>query len=310
LYSAAGRTGSCSQFYSPHTPGPIAVAQIIGARLGWVIPLGLLLGIPTAIIAGPVFDKYIAGKINIKPPEELPDRNGEQDSKGLLPSFWLIIILIVTPLILIVLSTITDTLVSNNSIQESTVTNILVFIGHPFSALIIATLMTIWLLGIKRGMSREKIMTLSTKALGPAGIIILVKGAGGVLKEVLVESGISAMAANSVAGAHLSPILLAWILATIISVTQGSATVAMITAAGIIAPVVPVLALDESHKALIVIAIASGATMLSYVNGSGFCLVNKYFGMDEKQTLQSWKVMETIIALCGLTLTLTANHLR
>jgi Gnt-I system low-affinity gluconate transporter len=115
--------------------------------------------------------------------------------------------------------------------------------------------------------------------------------------------------AKSIADSSLSPILLAWILAAIIRVTQGSATVAMITAAGIMAPILPVFNLDEPHVALIVIAIASGATILSHVNDSGFWLVSKYFGMDEKQTLRSWTVMETIIALCGLIFSLLASAL-
>jgi Gnt-I system low-affinity gluconate transporter len=224
-----------------------------------------------------------------------------------LPSFWLVIILIFIPLMLIVLSTLTGIILDKRSLPPTIFTNIIIFIGHPFSALIIATLMAIWLLGIKRGMPRDKIMSLSAKALGPAGIIILVTGAGGVLKEVLVESGIGATLARSISGADISPILLAWILAALIRVTQGSATVAMITAAGIVAPILPVLQLSEPSKALIVIAIASGATIASHVNDSGFWLVSKYFGMDEKQTLRSWTVMETIIALCGLTLTLAAS---
>jgi Gnt-I system low-affinity gluconate transporter len=156
-------------------------------------------------------------------------------------------------------------------------------------------------------MSRDRIMSLSTKALGPAGIIILVTGAGGVLKEVLVESGIGTILANSVAGTALSPILLAWIIAALVRVTQGSATVAMITAAGIIAPILPVFGLDAPNMALIVIAISSGATIASHVNDSGFWLVSKYFGMNEKQTLQSWTVMETIISLCGLAFTMLAS---
>jgi Gnt-I system low-affinity gluconate transporter len=293
--------------FIPPTPGPVAVSEIIGAQLGWVITFGLLLGLPTAIIAGPLFGKYIGNKINIQAPPELTASDEENVRKGPLPSFWLVIILIFIPLMLIVLSTLTVIILDKRGIPSDTFTDILIFIGHPFSALIIATLLAIWLLGIKTGMPRDKIMSLSTKALGPAGIIILVTGAGGVLKEVLVESGIGATLARSVSGADISPILLAWILAALIRVTQGSATVAMITAAGIVAPILPVFQLSEPSKALIVIAIASGATIASHVNDSGFWLVSKYFGMDEKQTLRSWTVMETIIALCGLTLTLAAS---
>ncbi|HOI48831.1 MAG TPA: gluconate transporter, partial [Prolixibacteraceae bacterium] len=130
---------------------------------------------------------------------------------------------------------------------------------------------------------------------------------GGVLKQILVDSGIGKMMAESIAGSSMSPILLAWVLAAVVRVTQGSATVAMITAAGIIAPVMPELNLTMPESALVVIAIASGATLLSHVNDSGFWLVGKYLGMNEKQTLQSWTVMETIIAFCGLGFTLLAS---
>ncbi len=293
--------------FIPPTPGPVAVSEIIGADLGWVILLGVLMGLPTAVIAGPLFGKFIAGKIKIDPPSMVNGEVDDEASRSGLPSFCLILVLIVTPLLLIVISTMASILIKNGTLNTSIITDILIFIGHPFSALIIATLLAIWLLGIRRGMSRDRIMSLSTKALGPAGIIILVTGAGGVLKEVLVESGIGTTLANSVAGTALSPILLAWIIAALVRVTQGSATVAMITAAGIIAPILPVFGLDAPNMALIVIAISSGATIASHVNDSGFWLVSKYFGMNEKQTLQSWTVMETIISLCGLAFTMLAS---
>lgn len=158
-------------------------------------------------------------------------------------------------------------------------------------------------------MPKQKIMELSTKALGPAGIIILITGAGGVLKQILIDSGIGNMMAHSIADSSMPLILLAWILAAVVRITQGSATVAMITAAGIMAPILETIPLDQPHLALIVISIASGATILSHVNDSGFWLVSKYFGMNEKQTLQSWTVMETIISLCGLCFTLLASLL-
>ena len=295
--------------FVPPTPGPVAVSEILGVDLGWVILAGLILGMPTAVIAGPLFGRFIAKRIKIDPPVTL---NGEVDpeaSRSGHPSFWLIFVLILIPLLLIVVSTLTGILVRNRILTSSAVTEILEFIGHPFSALIIATLLAIWLLGIRRGMSRDRIMSLSTKALGPAGIIILVTGAGGVLKEMLVASGIGTRLADAVAVTSLSPILLAWIIAAVVRLTQGSATVAMITAAGIIAPILPAFAISDPHKALIVIAISSGATIASHVNDSGFWLVSKYFGMNEKQTLQSWTVMETIISICGLAFTLAASML-
>jgi Gnt-I system low-affinity gluconate transporter len=295
--------------FVPPTPGPIAVAEILEVPLGWVIFLGILLGFPTAVIAGPFFGNYISKKIIVDPSTLFYEEKPDKVANGNLPSFWLIIILIGIPLILIVINTLADVMTKNNVITKSTFSDTLIFIGHPFTALTIATLLSIYFLGIKKGMSRQKILDLSTKALGPAGIIILITGAGGVLKQILVDSGIGTMMAKSIAGSELSPILMAWALAAIIRVAQGSATVAMITAAGIISSILPVFKLDEPHLALIVIAIASGATLLSHVNDSGFWLVNKYFGMTEKQTLQSWTIMESIIALCGLIFTMIVSLL-
>ncbi len=286
--------------FMPPTPGPVAVADIINVQLGWVIFFGFLLGIPTAIIAGPIWGKYIAGKINLQPPADFLNSSKEFKANENLPSFRMIAAIIGIPLFLILLNTLSSVLVAKQIVQKSLMTDVVEFVGHPFSALIVATLTAIYFLCIRRGMPRQTILDLSTKALGPAGIIILITGAGGVLKQILVDSGMGKLMAESMAGSAISPILLAWILATLVRITQGSATVAMITAAGIIAPVLDAFALSDPSRALVVIAIASGATILSHVNDSGFWLVGKYLGMNEKQTLQSWTVMETIIALCGL----------
>lgn len=294
--------------FIPPTPGPVAVADILKADIGWVIIFGFLLGIPTAIIAGPFFGKYISKRIHIQPPADLfVQKTDIQGTSNEMPSFLLIVFMIATPLFLILIGTFVNLGVSKDFISPSFLTELIVFLGHPFTALIIATLMAIYFLCIKRGMPKQKIMELSSKALGPAGIIILITGAGGVLKQVLVDSGIGTILAESIAGSSMPLILLSWMLAAIVRITQGSATVAMITAAGIMAPVLAYFELSQPHVALIVIAIASGATILSHVNDSGFWLVSKYFGMDEKQTLQSWTVMESIIAFCGLGFTLLAG---
>jgi Gnt-I system low-affinity gluconate transporter len=294
--------------FIPPTPGPIAVAEILNAQLGWIILFGFLLGIPIAIIAGPLFGSYISKKINIQPPEDMivPRPATVEDGKE-LPSFRMIALLIAVPLVLILVNTFTTAAVDSGLFGKSMVTDALIFIGHPFSALIIAALLATYFLGIRRGKSRQEILDLSTKALAPAGIIILITGAGGVLKQVLVDSGIGELMALSIADSAMPPIFLAWLLAAIVRVTQGSATVAMITAAGIMAPVLDFIQPGAPELALIVLAIGSGATMLSHVNDSGFWLVSKYFGMDEKQTLRSWTVMETIISFCGLGFTMLAS---
>lgn len=288
----------------PPTPGPTAVSEILGVDLGWVILMGLIVGIPTAIVAGPFFGRFIAGKIYIPAPAEIIEPGSEQAGTGQkLPSFGIIAALIMTPLSLILMSTFIKLGVEKGSLADSRIAEILIFIGHPFTALILATLLSI-LLCIRRKMPRQTILDLSTKALGPAGIIILVTGAGGVLKQILVDSGIGKMLAESLADSSIPIIVLAWVLSALVRITQGSATVAMITAAGIISPLLSSFSLAPPNIALIVIAIAAGATILSHVNDSGFWIVSKYLGMNEKQTLQSWTVMETIIAVSGLIFTL------
>lgn len=140
-------------------------------------------------------------------------------------------------------------------------------------------------------------MRVANAALAPAGLIILVTGAGGVFKQILVDSGVGESLAALLTEYNISPVILAYIIAVVVRVTQGSATVAMITAAGMVAPVVEMMELGDVDKSLIVVAIAAGSTMLSHVNDSGFWLVGKYLGMDEKQTLQSWTVMESLISI-------------
>lgn len=288
----------------PPTPGPTAVGEILGVDLGWVVMMGLLVGIPTAVIAGPLFGRFIAKRIYVPVPEIFQDMGNidEKDQKN-LPSFGIIAAIIMTPLLLILMSTFIKLGVDKGGLENTLFTRVLIFLGHPFTALIIATLMSV-LLCIKRKMSRQTILDLSTKALGPAGIIILVTGAGGVLKQILVDSGIGQMLAESLADSSIPIIVLAWVLSSLVRITQGSATVAMITAAGIISPLLSTFNLSQPNIALIVIAIAAGATILSHVNDSGFWIVGKYLGMNEKQTLKTWTVMETIIAVCGLAFTL------
>lgn len=292
--------------FIPPTPGPIAVAEILEAQLGWVIIFGFIVGVPTAVLAGPVFAKYISKKIYVPAPDYLVDRLNQKDPnvKEDLPPFGLISLIIGLPLFLILISTITDALIKSELIGENIYTQVVSFIGHPFTALILATLLAIYALGIKRGFTKSQLQDLSSKALAPAGLIILVTGAGGVFKQILVDSGVGTMLANVISNSNLPPIILAYVLALIVRVTQGSATVAMITGAGIIAPVLPAFDVSDPGKALIVLSIAAGATTLSHVNDSGFWLVGKYLGLTEKQTLQSWTVMETIISVVGFALCL------
>jgi Gnt-I system low-affinity gluconate transporter len=205
--------------------------------------------------------------------------------------------IIFLPLVLILLGTFSSALLA----EASRTRIVLSFLGHPFSALIIATLLAFHLLGTRRGYGRDELQKIATKALEPAGIIILVTGAGGLFKQVLIDSGVGDVLGKVMANSSLPPIMLAFAIAAIVRVSQGSATVAMITAAGIMSPIISVLQLKGAVLGLMTIAIASGATVLSHVNDSGFWLVKQYLGLSEKETLRSWTVMETLIGIIGFT---------
>ena len=291
--------------FIPPTPGPIAVAEILKVPLGWVIVFGTITGIPAAILAGPVFGRYIGEKIHVTPPEfseTQEDHPVPESGKG---DFSVILLVILLPLILIVLATVLDVFVKQNVIAHETyLIKVLQFIGHPFSALTIATLVAAYFLGYRKGFTGKEVLKFTDRALAPAGLIILVTGAGGVFKQILIDSGVGKALAQTLTAYHIAPIILAYILAVIIRVTQGSATVAMVTSAGMIAPFLTEISVSAPHKALIVIAIAAGSTILSHVNDSGFWLVNKYLGLTEQQTLKSWTVMETIISITGFVMAL------
>lgn len=280
--------------FIPPTPGPVAVAQILKADLGWVILFGLVAGIPTAIVCGPLFARFISKRIQI----EAPVIQADDDQANQFPSVFAIIGLISLPLILILGNTLINSPMMENVNIPSAIRVTITMLGHPFVALIIANLIAWYSLGYKSGFSKDKMLKITTRSMEPAGIIILLTGAGGVFKQMLVNTGTGVMLANYFAEAGVSILLFAFLAAAMVRVLQGSATVAMITAAGLTAPLLSA-GFTEIDKALMVIAIASGASILSHVNDSGFWLVGKYLNLTEKQTFSSWTVMTTLLALVG-----------
>ena len=289
--------------FIPPTPGPVAVADILKADLGWVILFGFIVGIPSAIISGPLFAKYISKKIHINAPK-IVDKQSHKD----YPAVGLILAIIGIPIVLIVGNTVLNSPLFEEGTIPNNVKNWLQMIGHPFSALIIANLIAWYLLGIQRGYSKETLLKTTTKSMEAAGIIILLTGAGGVFKQILINTGTGTMLANYFADKGISILLFAFLAAVIVRVLQGSATVAMITAAGITAPLLS-NTITDIDKALLVIAIAAGASIMSHVNDSGFWLVSKYLHLDEKQTFRSWSVMTTILSLVGFTTVLIVSLL-
>jgi Gnt-I system low-affinity gluconate transporter len=280
--------------FVPPTPGPIAVAELLRADLGWVILFGVIAGIPAVMIAGPLFARYLAARLHVTVPDYFQLENQKRADDKELPSFGTVAGIIFIPLLLIILNT-----VSGAWLQAGALRSFLAFAGHPFVALIIATLLAFYLLGARRGYSAEEVQKIATKALEPAGIIILVTGAGGVFKHVLIDSGVGKVLGEMMAASALPPILLAFIAAAIIRIAQGSATVAMITAAGIMSPLVTNLEMHGPVLGLMVVAIAAGASIMSHVNDSGFWLINRYFGLSEKDTLRSWTAAVTLMSLVG-----------
>lgn len=286
--------------FIPPTPGPVAVADILGADLGWVIVFGFIVGLPTSIISGPLFAKFISGKVEVGQVKQFQE---PEEISSHPPSAQLILWIIFLPISLIVLQTIFHTVIIEHFEVNSYLLFCIDLLGHPFTALILANLIAWYLLGVKRGMTKEELLTISNKSIYPAGAIILLTGAGGVFKQILISTGAGTMIAESLNMSIFPPILFAFILAGIVRVLQGSATVAMITAAGITAPLMMTIDPNDMQKALLVIAIASGATLFSHVNDSGFWLVSQYLKMDEKNTFKSWTMMTTMIGVCGLIMT-------
>lgn len=283
--------------FIPPTPGPIAVAEILGADLGYVIIFGCIAGVPAAIIAGPLLASYLSKRIHIVSPEDMVS---EVEVPPNAPSAAVILLIIAIPICLIVCNTV----LNSPLFLEGTLPYWLIFgadlLGHPFVALIIANVVAWYFLGIKKGFSKDQLLEISTKSLYPAGVIILLTGAGGAFKQILIDTGAGKMIAESLSRDFFPPVVFGFLVAAIVRILQGSATVAMITAAGITAPLLGLSDTTAPQLAILVIAVASGATVFSHVNDSGFWLVKQYLGLTEKETFKSWTVMTSIIAMVGL----------
>jgi len=287
--------------FIPPTPGPVAVADIINVQLGWVILVGFIVGIPTVILSGLIFGKYISKRIYIEAPNPISETSKQTN----LPNVSLVVSIIAIPIFLILLNTVISNLNTTNlRFGKMNLESIISFIGHPFIALIIANIIAWYFLGVKRGYSKKNLLNISTKSLAPAGTIILLTGAGGVFKQVLVDTGAGKAIAELIMDIGLPLVVFAFISSAIIRIIQGSATVAMITAAGLVSPLLIFGEHSPFGLATIVIAIASGASILSHVNDSGFWLVSQYLGLSEKQTFKSWSLMTTILALTGFAMCL------
>jgi Gnt-I system low-affinity gluconate transporter len=228
----------------------------------------------------------------------VPDahRNNPITSDASSPSFAWVSSIILLPLLLIMLATTAPFILAESSIWLTAIR----FLGHPFVALSIATILALLIAHTKCDLDKESLLNIANKGLEPAGIVILITGAGGAFKQVLIDSGVGQMLASVFIEAQFSVFILGFLIAAITRIAQGSATVAMITGAGLMAPILELQPVSAPSLGLLVIAISSGATVLSHVNDSGFWLVSRYLGMSETNTLKTWTVMTTLISLVGL----------
>ena len=274
------------------TPGPVLVATMLGVDLGWVILVGILCGIFAMIVAGPIWGSICGGKYMIPVPEHVAQQEDIDESK--LPNFWTIIGIILIPLVLIIANSVAKVVPALADIQP-----VLAFLGEPFVALTLAVIAAMFLLGHKYGYNNEQLEKIMTKSLEPTGMILLVTACGGVLRYMLQNSGLGEVIGNAVASANLPLVLIAFIVAALVRISVGSATVAMTMAAGIISAMPGIGALSPLYLACVTAAIAGGSTVCSHFNDSGFWLVKSLIGMDEKTTLKTWTIMETLVGGVG-----------
>ncbi|MDY0816016.1 gluconate:H+ symporter [Kitasatospora purpeofusca] len=279
----------------PH-PGPLVAVDALKADLGVTLALGLLIAVPTLIVAGPLFARVAERWVG---PLEIPetDTPAEPAKREHTPSFGAVLATILLPVVLMLGKALADVVIDD---PKALPQRVLDFLGSPLIALLAATLLGMLTLGRAAGFDKARISETVGSSLGPIAGIVFIVGAGGGFKQTLIDVGVGTAVSDWSSKWHIPALLLGWLIAVLIRLATGSATVATITAAGIVAP----LAADMSstHAALLVLAIGAGSLFLSHVNDAGFWLVKEYFGMSVGQTLKSWSVMETVISVVAIAL--------
>ena len=279
------------------------VANILGVDLGLVIGLGLVCGFFAMVVAGPIFGRFCGRKFDVPVPDQYLNAPEYDESK--LPSFGSVVGIILIPLFLILVSSVLGAIPQGGAVDA--LRPVFTFLGTPFIALLLATVVAMFLLGVRHGYSREELEKVMTKSLEPTGLILLVTAGGGVLRYMLQDSGLGDIIGNAVAATPLPIVVVAFLIALAVRVSVGSATVAMTMAAGIVASMPMVATLSPLHLACLVMAIAGGSTAFSHFNDSGFWLVKSLCNLDEKTTFQTWTMMETIVGTTGFVVALIVS---
>ncbi|MFI5782311.1 GntP family permease [Nocardia sp. NPDC051570] len=293
-------------FLPPH-PGPVSLGGLLGVSLGWLILMGLVCGLPGFVVAGIVWGSFIGKRIQVEVPAEFlvrPEPAALADGSGAPaesvatlekspPSASLIGLIIAIPLVLILGATFGSQLLD----KSSRLLQVLTFLGTPAVALLIAVLVAFYVLGLRRGSTVQELSTITAESLRPVGMLLLVIGAGAFFGKVISATGVGNALAHTMSEAGLPVIVLAYLISCGLRIAQGSATVAIVTTGGIVAPLLPGHDYSQLALALIAMAIAAGSIILSHVNDGGFWMISKFFNLTVKQTLQTWSVLETILSV-------------
>ncbi|MEO8368904.1 MAG: gluconate:H+ symporter [Candidatus Solibacter sp.] len=282
----------------PH-PAPAAATQLLGGDLGSTILYGAAMSLPMAIVAGIVYGGWIARRIYIPVPEIANTQTRAEETTS-APPIPVVILLLVLPVVL----TLGATFASMTDVPFKAVAT---FVGHPYTALTITTLVAIYFFGIRRGLTREKASKMATDALLPVGSLICIMGGGGALKQIIVDSGVGGYAGKMLMTSAISPLFVVWLIAVVMRIAQGSATVAIITAAGLAAPLVK--GIPGYTPTELILALCAGGSAFSHVNDAGFWLVTSYFGMSVPQSLKSWTMMKIVACVMGLAIVMGAHAL-
>ena len=275
----------------PH-PAALAVVNQLGADIGLVIVLSLLVGLPASIIAGPIYGNFIAKRATANPPASLTVDEIIPEEK--LPKFGITLFTILLPMLIMVAKTVVDLVAP----EDAPYLDLVAFLGNPITALLISALFAYWSLGLARGMNMDKIGKITEECFKPVASILLIIGAGGAFNQVLQDSGIGTVLGEVLTGLNMSPVIMAWMIAIIMRFAVGSTTVAMITSAGIVLPLLATM--PDVNPAILCLAIGAGGIGLSHVNDSGFWIVKEYYGMSLTDTFKTWTASTTIASVVAL----------
>jgi Gnt-I system high-affinity gluconate transporter len=286
-------------FLPPH-PSPVGLIAAMKADMGQTLMYGIIIAIPTVIIAGLLFSKSLKN-LNAQLPDTFK-AEGLPEEK--LPGLGVSLLTALLPVILLTITTTYSMVVSQETLSQS---KVILFLSDSNIVMLLSIGIATYTLGLRRGMKMTQIMNVYADAIKDVGLIVLIMGGAGSLKEVLIVSGVSLEISNALNGLDFHPLFLGWLIACLIRVCVGSATVAGLTAAGIVAPLLAMH--PEVNANLMVLAVGAGSLMFSHVNDAGFWLFKEYYNLSIKQTIKSWSIMETIVAVCGLIGVLILNAL-